>query len=153
MRSHITEYSFIYGRPGSSASLPMLYVRARPTPTFNSLGNSSASLAVVTVSWPSLSTRLIEHRGWISVRRHRSVFLSCYRCWWQLCRAFNCRILYDHYLPTVILIVTLIIIGIPSPTHSHSRLKSFLFCKSSLPSLSFFSFRIHYMDFPYCTLK
>ena len=40
------------------------------------------------------------------------------RCWWQLCRAFNCRILYDHYLPTVILIVTLIIIGIPSPTHS-----------------------------------
>jgi len=31
----------------------------------------------------------------------------------------------------------------------HSRLKSFLFCKSSLPSLSFFSFRIHYMDFPY----
>ena len=32
------------------------------------------------------------------------------------------------------------------------RLKSFLFCKSSLPSLSFFSFRIHYMDFPYCLL-
>ena len=35
-----------------------------------------------------------------------------------MCRAFNCRILYDHYLLTVILIVTLIIIGIPSPTHS-----------------------------------
>ena len=35
-----------------------------------------------------------------------------------VCRAFNCRILYDHYLPTVILIVILIIIGIPSPTHS-----------------------------------
>ena len=31
-----------------------------------------------------------------------------------LCRAFNCRILYDHYLPTVILII----IGSPSPTHS-----------------------------------
>ena len=30
----------------------------------------------------------------------------------------HCRILYDHYLPTVIRIVTLIIIGIPSPTHS-----------------------------------
>ena len=29
-------------------------------------------------------------------------------------RAFNCRILYDHYLPTVILII----IGIPSPNHS-----------------------------------
>ena len=41
-----------------------------------------------------------------------------------------------------------------SITHSlfHSMLKSFLFCKSSLPSLSFFSFRIHYMDFPYCLL-
>ena len=39
---------------------------------------------------------------------------SCSRCWWQLCRAFNCRILYDHYRPTVILII----IGIPSPTHS-----------------------------------
>ena len=33
-------------------------------------------------------------------------------------RQTDCRILYDHYLPTVILIVTLIIIGIPSPTHS-----------------------------------
>jgi len=29
-------------------------------------------------------------------------------------RAFNCRILYGLYLPTVILII----IGIPSPTHS-----------------------------------
>ena len=35
---------------------------------------------------------------------------------------------------------------------SHSRLKSFLFCKSSLPQPFFFSFRIHYMDFPYCLL-
>jgi len=30
------------------------------------------------------------------------------------CRAFNCRILYGRYLPTVILTI----IGIPSPTHS-----------------------------------
>ena len=46
---------------------------------------------------------------------------------WQLCRAFNCRILYGHYLPTVIL--TIIWYSI---THSlfHSRLKTFLFCKS-----------------------
>ena len=36
------------------------------------------------------------------------------RCRWQSCRAFNCRILYGRYLP----IVRLIIIGIPSPTHS-----------------------------------
>ena len=39
-------------------------------------------------------------------------------------------------------------------THSffHSRFKSFLFCKSPYRSLSFFSFRIHYMDFPDCLL-
>jgi len=40
-------------------------------------------------------------------------FLSCWRCWWQSCRAFNCRISYGRYSPTVILII----IGIPSPTH------------------------------------
>ena len=42
-----------------------------------------------------------------------------------------------------------------SITHSlsNSRLKSFLFCKSSLPQpFLFFSFGIHYMDFPYCLL-
>jgi len=42
---------------------------------------------------------------------------------------------------TVILIVILIIIGIPSPTPTyslfHSRLKSFLVCKSSLPPFLF----------------
>ena len=43
---------------------------------------------------------------WISVRGHRSVYLSCLRCWWQLSRAFNCRILYSLYLPTVILNIT-----------------------------------------------
>jgi len=32
----------------------------------------------------------------------------------QLCRAFNCRILYGRYLPTV----TFIIAGIPSSLHS-----------------------------------
>ena len=42
-------------------------------------------------------------------------------------RAFNCRILYSLYLPTVILTVIWY-----SITHSlfHSRLKTFLFCKS-----------------------
>jgi len=53
------------------------------------------------------------------------------------------RILYDHYLPTVILII----IGIPSPTHSFT-----LGLNPSYRSLSFFSFRIHYMDFPDCLL-
>jgi len=42
----------------------------------------------------------------------------------------------------------LLLLGIPSLTHFHSRLKTFLFCKSSLPSLSFFFFVIHYMDSP-----
>ena len=59
-------------------------------------------------------TRFSIQTAGLAIRRHRSVFLSCQRCWWQLCRAFNCRISYDHYLPTVILII----IGIPSPTHS-----------------------------------
>ena len=51
----------------------------------------------------------------------------CLWRWWQLCKAFNCRILYGLYLPTVIL--TIIWYSI---THSlfHSRLKTFLFCKS-----------------------
>ena len=53
-----------------------------------------------------------------AVFRKRSVFhpptAIPKRCRLQLCRAFNCRILYGHYLPTVILII----IVIPSPTHS-----------------------------------
>ena len=43
----------------------------------------------------------------------------------------------------------------PSPiTQSlfHSRLKSLLFCKSSLPQPFLFFFKIHYMDFPDCLL-
>ena len=74
---------------------------------------------------------------------------SLQRCWWQLCRAFNCRILYDHYLPTVILII----IGIPSPTHSFP-LGSYPSFSANPPyrSLSFLSFKIHYLDFPDCLL-
>ena len=51
------------------------------------------------------------------------------------------------YLPTVILII----IGIPSPTHSFTLGLNPSF-SVNLPyrSLSFFSFRIHYMDFPDC---
>jgi len=58
------------------------------------------------------------------------------RCWWQLCRAFNCRILYGHYLPTVILII----IGIPSPTHFFiPGLKPFFSANPYHRSLSFSS--------------
>ena len=48
-------------------------------------------------------------------------------CRWHLCRAFNCRILYGLYLPTVILTVIW-----HSITHSLflSRLKTSLLCKS-----------------------
>ena len=59
---------------------------------------------------------------------------------------------YDHYLPTVILIVILII-GIPSPTHSFTLgLNPSFSANPPYPSLSFFSFRFHYMDFPDCLL-
>ena len=50
----------------------------------------------------------------------------------------------DHYLPTVILIVILIIIGIPSPTHSFTLgLNPPFSANPPYPSLSFFSFRFH----------
>ena len=59
------------------------------------------------------------------------------------------RILYDHYLPTVILII----IGILSPTHSFTQgLNASFSANPPYRSLSFFSFRIHYMDFPDCLL-
>ena len=59
----------------------------------------------------------------------------------------------SHYLPTVILIVILIINGIPSPTHSFTLgLNPSFSANPPYPSLSFFSFRFHYMDFPDCLL-
>jgi len=49
--------------------------------------------------------------------------------------------------------VILIIIGIPSPTHSLTLgLNPSFSANPTYRSLSFFSFRIHYMDFPYCLL-
>jgi len=64
------------------------------------------------------------------------------------CRGFSCRILYDHYLPTVILIVILIIIGIPSPTHSFTLgLNPFFFCKSSLPQPFLFLLQVSIYGF------
>ena len=66
---------------------------------------------------------------------------------------FQVKILFDHYLPTVILIVILIIIGIPSPTHSFTLgLNPSFSANPPYRSLSFFLFRIHYMDFPDCLL-
>ena len=52
----------------------------------------------------------------------------------------------------MLLTVILIIISFPSPTHSHSRLKSFLFCKSFPLQPFLFFFRTDYMDSPdfYC---
>jgi len=60
---------------------------------------------------------------------------------------------FTKYLPTVILIVILIIIGIPSPTHSFTLgLYPSFSAKPPYRTLSFFSFRFHYMDFPDCLL-
>ena len=54
-----------------------------------------------------------------------------------------------HYLPTVILII----IGIPSPTHSFTLgLNPSFSANPPYRTLSFFSFGIHYMDFPDCLL-
>ena len=69
--------------------------------------------------------------------------------WWQSCGAFNCRILYGLYLPTVIL--TIIWYSI---THSlfHSRLKNLPFLQI-LPTAALpFCLNIHYMDSPDCIL-
>ena len=53
----------------------------------------------------------------------------------------------------VILIVILIIIGIPSPTHSFTLgLNPSFSANPPYPSLYFFSFRFYYMDYPDCLL-
>ena len=60
---------------------------------------------------------------------------------------------WENVLNAVILIVILIIIGIPSPTHSFTLgLNPSFSANPPYPSLSFFSLRFHYMDFPYCLL-
>ena len=47
----------------------------------------------------------------------------------------------------------LLLLGIPSPTHFHSRLKTVIFSANpSHRSPSFFFFGIHYMDSPDCLL-
>ena len=120
---------------------------------------------VASLFWPTLYTSIMHSGAKASFTYHslRSYFDHCwfFCCFRFVCiyvlyccvafcvRAFNCRILYDHYLPTVILII----IGIPSPTHSFT-----LGLNPSFPanppyrSLSFFSFKIHYMDFADCLL-
>ena len=51
----------------------------------------------------------------------------------------------------IISLVILIIIGIPSPNHSFTLgLNPSFSANPPYRSLSFFSFRIHYMDFPDC---
>ena len=57
--------------------------RASWVRTLNGISVGSAVLLCL-CSWPD---------RWSGIRWLRSVFLSCQRCWWQLCRAFNCRIL------------------------------------------------------------
>ena len=59
----------------------------------------------------------------------------------------------ESYTVVVLLTFILIIIGIPSPTHSFTLgLNPSFSANPPYRSLSFFSFRIHYMDFPYCLL-
>jgi len=57
-------------------------------------------------------------------------------------------IIYYHYLPTVVLII-----GIPSPSHSFTPgLNPYFSANPPYRSLSFFFFRINYMDFQDCLL-
>jgi len=61
----------------------------------------------------------------------------------------------ESYTVVMLLTVILIIISFPSPIHSlfHSRHKTFLFCKSLIPTQPFlFFFRTDYMDSPDCLL-
>ena len=61
----------------------------------------------------------------------------------------KCRILYDHYLATSYLLL----LGIPSPTHSFiPGLKPSFYANPSHRSPSFFLFRIHYINSPDCVL-
>ena len=70
--------------------------------------------------------------------------------------AFSEHLTVEYYTTFICQQSYLLLFGTHSPLIIHSlflsRLKSFLFCKSSLPQLSFFSFRIHYMNFPDCLL-
>ena len=94
-------------------------------------GDEFATCPVV-VSRAARNPRNHDHR------EHR----DCGRVAWSL------AILYDHYLPTVILII-----GIPSPTHSFTLgLNPSFSANPPYRTLSFFSFRFHYMDFPDCLL-
>ena len=73
--------------------------------------------------------------------------------WLSLSAVYEIQAGDDHYLPTVILIVILIIIGIPSPTHSFTLgLNPSFSANPPYRTLSLFSFRFHYMDFPDCLL-
>jgi len=65
----------------------------------------------------------------------------------NLCRTFNCRILYGLYLPTVILTVIWY-----SITHSLflSSLKTFLLQILPTAALPFFYLNIYYVDSPDC---
>ena len=61
-----------------------------------------------TVAWRFTSAKQSAVRARLSVIAGRqqkascscqpwlSAFLPCYTCWWQLCKAFNCTILYGH---------------------------------------------------------
>ena len=86
-----------------------------------------------------------------SKRLHYTEFLGALLV--VVARSFSDAITINYLLPTVILIVILIIIGIPSPTHSFTLgLNPSFSANPPYPNLSFFSFRFHYMDFPDCLL-
>ena len=56
------------------------------------LRTEQLQLPLKTTNVRSTTQMRIQTAG-MAFGRHRSVFLSCYRCSWQLCKAFNYRIL------------------------------------------------------------
>jgi len=93
--------------------------------------------------FPKLSTNLM--RTWLF--QHLAVRAPTPRSWHYYRRYINKPIYLSIYLS----IVVLIIIGIPSPTHYFTLgLNPSFSANPPYRSLSFFSFRIHYMDFPDC---
>ena len=78
--------------------------------------------------------------------KHQSVFLSC------VDGSCAKHLTVESYTVVMLLTFILIIISIPSPSLFHSRLKTFLFCKSFPPQPFLFFSRTDYMDSPDCLL-
>ena len=114
------------------------------------------------VTWPTnrwyevtyMCYRNAPHLMTLSGLQGHAPILQVLRCFCTVLKQVTfqhckCRILYDHYLATSYLLL----LGIPSPTHSFiPGLKPSFYANPSHRSPSFFLFRIHYINSPDCVL-